>query len=280
MFQYAAAKRLAVRTDQDLSMDLSFLQQSAPQENLTVRDYELSIFKIGERFARPHEVNKLKNIKNKLLQRVFPGIDNPYVREKYFQFDPSILSLKGSHYLDGHWMTEKYFADIGPIIRSEFEFKRPVLEHGKWLQSKIEESESVAVQVRRGDYVTNQLVTKVHGITSIEYFRSAIDVIRTRLNNPTFFIFSDDSAWCIENFKELGSVFFVEKSLEGSGAALSDYFQLLTMCRHFVISNSTFAWWGAWLSKNDDKTVIAPSKWFADPAIQTTDIYPEAWIKI
>jgi hypothetical protein len=281
MFQYAAGRRLAETCNTELKLDLDFLKNSQIKEKVTLRQYELSIFNIVEKVASRAEVQKLDNIKNKVLRKYFPSFKtNPYVKEKYFQFDPAILNLKGSQYLDGHWMSEKYFKDVEPVIRSEFTFKRPVLSEAESLQAAILSSNSICMQIRRGDYITNSDIARVHGVASLMYFEKAIAYLTKEILNPVFFIFSDDSDWCIENFKHLDNACFVEKELGHTKADNSDYLQLMSQCKYFIISNSTFGWWGAWLSTYRNKIVIAPKNWFNINTITTTDIYPSAWMKM
>jgi superfamily I DNA and/or RNA helicase len=105
-------------------------------------------------------------------------------------------------------------------------------------------------------------------------------LLAAKVTNPTFFVFSDDSKWCEENLKNLKNVCFVEKELAHHGADNSDYLQLMKACKHFIISNSTFAWWAAWLSTNINKTVVTPVNWFNDKKIITRDVCPESWIRI
>jgi inosine/xanthosine triphosphate pyrophosphatase family protein len=177
-------------------------------------------------------------------------------------------------------MSEKYFKDIESLIRSEFAFCNEVIESGKELESKIRNSNSVCIQVRRGDYVNNPQIAQVHQTTTLSYYRAAITMVQKEVDNPVFFVFSDDTNWCIENFKGLPSVYFIEKELENSNATNSDYLQLMQQCKHFIISNSTFAWWGAWLSDFEQKIVIAPNKWFNNLKINFNDIYCTSWRKI
>jgi hypothetical protein len=281
MFQYAAGRRLAEKHKTDLKLDLSFLSRKNQGKNVTLRSYELSVFNVQENIATPEDIRPLKNFTNRLRRKIFPNkATNPYVQEKFHHFDPEILMLGDNKYLDGHWMSERYFADVEPVIRKEFAFKKGILEAGKNLETLIRTSNSVCIQVRRGDYVTNPTVAKVHGSTSVNYFEKGIEHIRNNVQNPVFFVFSDDSKWCMETFSGLSPVFFIEKELESFEATNSDYLQLMTHCKHFLISNSTFAWWGAWLSINPEKIVVAPKNWFNLEGIDTNDICPPSWIKI
>jgi Glycosyl transferase family 11 len=281
MFQYAAGRRLADATEQELKLDLSFFEKSKNLRHVTHRGYELSALKIIEKLANENEINQLKSVKNRILAQVFPKWSgNPYAKERHFHFDPMILTLKGQRYMEGNWMSEKYFGDISAIIREEFAFKSEVIERGKNLQTLILDSDSVCIQVRRGDYVSNPHVARLHQTTSLSYFEQGVALLKRKVSRPFFFVFSDDTAWCKEHFNDLGEVHFVEGDLAGHGAQNSDYMQLMMCCKHFIISNSTFGWWGAWLGNFDKKVVISPQKWFNDERISTNDICPSTWMKI
>jgi len=281
MFQYAVGRSLAEKHNTELKLDRSFLQSQHQASHVTVRHYELSIFNVRDVFSTPAETARFKNLGTRLLRKVMPGYGgNPYVKERFFQFDPEILQLPDNVYLEGHWMTEKYFENVAPVIRREFTFGKPVIEAAKKLEESIRTSNAVCVQVRRGDYVTNPAVAKVHGTTTLEYYRRAIDLVKSKIDNPIFFVFSDDSQWCMKHLNIMEPVHFVEDELKHGNASNSDYFQLMTQCKHFVISNSTFAWWGAWLGVHEQKMVVAPRRWFNDSHIVTTDIYPKTWLKV
>jgi hypothetical protein len=281
MFQYAMGKELACLNKDTMKLDLGFLKTVKNQSNLTLRNYELSIFNIREDFATYAEVKRLKNVKTKILSKIFPNYKaNPYIKERHFHFDPSICSLTGNHYFDGHWLSEKYFSHVESEIRSEFTFKRKILDEAKSMHSQILNSNSVCIHVRRGDYVYNPTIAKLHQTTSLTYFKKGIALIKSRVKDPVFFVFSDDINWCVENLHSLENAHFIEKELAGKGADNSDYLQLMTACKYFVISNSTFSWWAAWLSTHPDKIVVAPQNWFNDKKIITKDVYPVNWTRI
>ncbi len=281
MFQYAAARRLAEVTKQPLKMDLDFLLNGQKKEEVTQRSYSLSIFNIHEEFATEHEVRQFFNFQNKVLHKVLgANWNNCYVKERFFHFDSRLLYLRGSRYLDGHWMSEKYFKDIASILRKEFSFRiNPTVATNEILK-KISKSNSVCLHVRRGDYLSSPSAKKIYNTLGLDYYVVAIQNIITRIPNPSFFVFSDDIDWCEKELYFLQGATFVEKELEGTGAIAQDYFYLMTFCKHFIISNSTYGWWAAWLGQNKHKVIIAPKKWFINPVIQTEDIYPDTWNKL
>jgi hypothetical protein len=131
--------------------------------------------------------------------------------------------------------------------------------------------------VRRGDYVTNSATSDFHGLCDIQYYKYAIDKINLEIPNPTFYIFSDDKGYVKEIFQEQKNVVFIEH-------IPFDYEELLLMsyCKHNIIANSSFSWWGAWLNTNMHKMVIAPNLWFANKEMNNKNSYliPESWCKI
>jgi len=279
MFQYAAGRRLAHTTNQELKLDVDFFERKNNYGKVTVRKYELSAFNIIENFASKSEKKKLRNTLTRGISKIFPSwSSNPFIQEKNFHFDASVMDMVGEHYLEGHWMSEKYFLDIIHIIHQEFKFKEEILFHGRDLLSRIRNSNSVCIQIRRGDYITNAQIAKLHQTTSLSYFQQGAELINRKVESPVFFIFSDDPDWCKLNLKTIKNANFVENEL--TNATTQDYLQLMISCKHFIISNSTFAWWAAWLSLSPDKIVIAPTKWFNDERILTSDIYPASWITI
>lgn len=278
MFQYAAGRRLAVATNQNLKLDLNFLERGQIAENVTRRSYDLSIFNVVEEFAPREECNEYFNFKNRAKNKLLGrSIENSYVKEKGVVFDPYILSLKGNRYLDGHWMSELYFKDIEGLIRNEFTFKEDLTSSTVSLSQRIVSNNSVCVHVRRGDYVSNPAVQKVYGTIGLSYFRNAIESIKQKVSDPFFYVFSDDIEWCEMNLNFVNHRVFVEKHLEGADASGKDYFQLMTLCKHFIISNSTYGWWAAWLGQKQQSLVYAPKKWFNNNESIEKDIYPKRW---
>ena len=136
---------------------------------------------------------------------------------------------------------------------------------------------SVSVHVRRGDYVNDPKTNAYHGTCSLDYYKKAVEIIRNKVKDPVFFIFSDDAEWVKKNFNIDEQQVLVS---EPEKLSLTEELKLMASCRHSVVANSSFSWWGAWLNNNNEKMVIAPQKWFADPLIDTSDLIPSAWIRI
>ena len=128
--------------------------------------------------------------------------------------------------------------------------------------------------MRRGDYVTLPSAKNHYKLCSLEYYKQAIEYLKNRLTKFELFVFSDDILWCKENLTFEFPVNFIE-----SGNSQSDLY-LMSRCKHNVIANSSFSWWGAWLNSNKNKIVIAPNDWFIDETIDTSDLIPPSWVRI
>lgn len=274
MFEYASGRGVAERSGQDLALDLSGLD--TPQ-GVTKRDYQLDVFNIQPKFAPKEQVKKFTLEKyspstSKLLKKISIIIPS-YVTERGVDFNETLFSVKGDTYLDGYWQSEKYFKHIKDELHEEFTLKKPVSEQACDIIELAKRENSVAIQVRRGDYVTNSKTAALHGALDKGYYHKAIAYICTKIINPVFFIISDDIDWAMRN---------IEAPSKLIPAPVADYEQMDIMrsCKHQIISNSSFGWWGAWLNDNSDKIVIAPQKWFAGLDCNINDRLPIEWIKM
>ena len=160
------------------------------------------------------------------------------------------------------------------VIRRDFSLKKPFSEKGSALKKEIESVSSVCVNVRRADFVGSSF----HGTFDIEYYARGLAKIRESKTVDVVYVFSDDVAWCEENLKFPIKTVFVGHDYKGE--RFGEYLYLMAACRHFIIPNSTFAWWAAWLATGPDKVVVAPKRWFLKESIDTSDLIPESWVRI
>jgi hypothetical protein len=148
------------------------------------------------------------------------------------------------------------------------------------IAEKIQHTESVGIHIRGRDYITNEETKKSHFTCDILYYERCISYIRDKIYNPNFFVFSDDPEWAKTFLKTDHSFTFVEGNLWNK----TNYedLRLMSLCKHNIIANSSFSWWGAWLNNNPAKIVLAPQKWFALSELnkKTEDLVPDKWIKI
>jgi hypothetical protein len=143
--------------------------------------------------------------------------------------------------------------------------------------AEIRSQNSVCLHVRHGDYITDPRVNVVHGIVGLDYYQRAMENLRRRLSSPSFYIFSDDPDWARDQLRPPGLTTCVAHNL---GKCDHEDLRLMRACRHFIIANSSFSWWGAWLSTSPQKVVIAPEKWLRASYYSPTDIVPESWIRL
>ena len=259
LFQYAFGRCLAYKYNTELKLDLTKMQG---RENSHHDHYKLNYFNVQENFATPEEIAKMQLIEE------FPvnGIPGSFI--------PNIFEVGDNKLLFGNWHSEKYFVDIADIIRSEFTLKKPLEKNSAAWREKILSAEcAVSVHVRHGDYLTCYS-RNTRGVLPIRYYQVCIEELQKNFPNLTVFIFSDDLEWCKENLKFDVPTEFVE----GCEHSFEELY-LMSLCKHNIIANSTFAWWGAWLNKNPNKKVFAPYTWHRGGFAGET-VFTEGWIKI
>jgi len=268
MFQYAVGRAIALRRNTSLALDVSAYSDNG------LRQYSLGVFRIVGNLTSGGlmGIGRLRG----LCARVrIPGL--PYVLiERGFGFDPSVLEAPGNVYLAGYWGSEKYFKEIEEVIRREFCFKSEPYGQNAEMAASIRSMNSVCVHVRRSDLVTNPHANQMFGTCSLDYYRSAAQLIASKVSSPCFFVFSDEPDWARANLELEGTTTFV--SHNGWEKGYEDL-RLMALCRHHIIANSTFSWWGAWLSTSGG-IVVAPRKWFNIPKMDTTDLVPERWVRV
>jgi hypothetical protein len=252
-------------------------------QNTPLRKFELDRFNISAKIATAEEIEEFKKRDrvgrwiSKLNDAVRPYYKRRLVDESTFHVDPKMF-LVGPHvYLDGYWQSEKYFKDIEEVIRREFTFKSDPEAWNKVVAQSILCTNAVSLHVRRGDYVSNPLTSEVHGTCSIEYYRHAVDLIAEQCYQPHFYIFSDDQEWVKSNLVFSFPTTYIDKN---SGESSFEDLRLMSLCKHNVIANSSFSWWGAWLNSNPGKIVVGPKSWFRKQNIDTRDLIPEDWVRI
>ena len=276
MFQYAAGRRLAHLHRAVLKLDLSWFGSTLAVE--TRRRYELGAFNIQEQVASPEEAGRFRE--GFFLRRfgfLFPFRKRRHILEQHYHFDPDILQLPDNVYLEGYWQSPKYFPDIQDIIREEFTVRSEPDGGNRRMAEEIAGTESVAIHVRRGDYVSNTATSNRHGTCPMEYYQTAMKTISGGVRHPHFFVFSDDPMWARENLSWIAPGIVIDQN--GLDKAFEDM-RLMSLCKHHIIANSSFSWWGAWLSKNPEKIVIAPEQWFQDKNMNTDDLIPTKWTRL
>jgi len=198
-----------------------------------------------------------------------------YQEQTWPTFNPEILEKRDT-YLCGNWQNVGYFPDE-TLLRVDLSFKNELDDKNLEILKQINESESVSIHIRKGDYTNSTHTNYFFQADWMNYYGLASGVIFKKINiRPIFFIFSDDIEWAKKNVFAPNTV-FVE---ENKGFDSWKDMMLMSNCKHNITANSTFSWWGAWLNKNPNKIVITPKKWFNDPNIDSNLITLNEWIKI
>lgn len=277
MFQYAAGRALSIQHKAELSIDLYLLNKNTKATN---RNYGLTDFNI--------EARLIDSIFNKIAIKLFGSIKSKHTGyvllrrlgifrdEKAQYYDKGFESLSKESTLFGYFQNENYFKGFSEQLREDFTFRLPLNKRNNEIRHLIEQNTSVSIHIRRGDYAnTNSNLP----ILDIAYYKKAIEYMMSQLNNPSFFIFSDGIDWVRKNLDLSGinHQFIDWNKNEDSYIDM----QLMSLCKHNIIANSSFSWWGAWLNNNKNKLVIAPQEWYkGDSGIYPDGFLPKEWITL
>lgn len=270
LFQYACARQLQKRYN-----DKIILNPYEMNTDVNARDFVLDKFHLNSRVEinnnkMPWYVHR-RSIVGKLLRKVFPQIYfmiakkfGAYVwyQDTYYPIDHT---APATIYLGGYWQSPKYFEGVIDEVKHEINLIESYSGQNMELINKIECSNSVCVHIRRGDYVNTD-----YDVCTLNYYKKAMEEMKNLLEKPVFFVFSDDLSWCKKNLTVVSSIIFVDNQNP-------DYVDLSIMkkCKHYIISNSSFSWWAQFLGINEEKIVIAPSKWHK--VSDSRELYLDSW---
>ncbi|MGC8559495.1 MAG: alpha-1,2-fucosyltransferase [Phycisphaerae bacterium] len=265
LFQYAAARALGLRLGLQVEFDISALKLDKK------RRFELHAFRLPSKLRIASYPDGRR--RNPLARWLNP---REIVREKHFEYDPDIekLNARSSIHLIGYWQTEKYFKSVEHEIRRDLEFAVPLDAPNGVMLEKIRSLNAVSVHFRRGDYVNEKHTADYHGVPSMKYYHNSVEAILEGVPDAMLFIFSDDPGWVRDHFHPRAPVTIVDINTPDQPAA---DLRLMAACKHHILANSSFSWWGAWLNPNRDKMVVAPSRWFSGATSNTVDLLPPQW---
>lgn len=253
LFQYALGRNLAQKNADEL-----FLDASEYRRNDQLRNFVLDRFQIEARVLQESASAKGMIVKEK----------------KEFSFDEAVLDLKGDLILQGYWNNEEYVKGIIETLRTEIILKP---EHQFDFHERsagfLEKANSVAIHIRRGDYVKNPNVRREYDICGKEYYHAAMQEMERRVPDAHFLVFSDDIAWARRNLRTTRPIIFL------NGPDYED-FVLMLKCRHIIMPNSTFSWWAAYLDSRPGKIVIAPAEWTRSKASKNRGPVPDQWVRL
>lgn len=269
LFQYALYCSMKER-GKKVCLDDSWYNKDLPDyKKKAIQSFQVDYEKMPAG-TYPNYIRDESNRFNMLIKK-FNWSKRLYVEKQSGLYDPKVFELDDI-YLDGYWQTEKYFFDCSKIIKKNLTYSKPLNEQNFNFIEQMKKSNSISIHVRRGDYISSGYKNKYGGICDELYYRNAINYVINRIPDPVFFIFSDDIAWCKKFFQ--GSTVFVDNNT-GTEAYLD--MVLMSHCKHHIIANSSFSWWGAYLSKEQGLT-IAPTRW--QNSSEMPDIWCDDWIRI
>jgi len=289
LFQYATGRALSIKLNTELKLDLTFFDD--PKYSMT---YRLHRFNLPFTIARKVEYSHLlsyssRSIFSRLLKKlgikIYPFYKNSHIiEEAIYKIFNNNLSYDNDYYIEGWLASENYFKDYRNILLKDLDADILLNNENQNLKEIIINTNSVAVHIRRGEYLTNTFFNSI----PIIYYRNAIDIISTKIIDPIFYFFSDDIKWVKNEFSNVSNAIFVENNskFESFYTTVGDIADLMLMrtCKHQIIANSTFSWWGAWLNVNPNKKVYYPALWFnntrAQKDFEKNDFIPISWNKV
>jgi hypothetical protein len=290
LFQYAFGRRLSMANRALLYLDASGYEDvTQPDSAAGLRMLGLDHFNIAGTLLRrrsdirppePWIRRKIRKYWDKfarLVEQTKPYYLKQVVVEperNHFKFDPRLYNraISGNVSLYGYWQTEKYFAEVEPIIRHELVVRDPLDEANARVAKAIESTNSISIHVRHGDNAGS--IATALGVLPSEYFLKAISNLLNCVAQPHFFVFSDDIPWAKELLILAHPTTFVTHN--GDARNYEDL-RLMSFCKHHIVGNSTFSWWGAWLGKKDGQIVYAPRRYYQNIDRPNPDLYPERW---
>lgn len=286
MFQYAAAKHLSKANDAELKIDGSNFGKLTANSDHT---FQLSCFNIAARHATRNEIWKVARPDGFLARAagiLFGWSPHKARSETIYRepagsgFKPEVLALRGDRYLIGYFNSYRYFDPIRDVLIEEFRPKEALSSEGQALLTSIDSTNSVSLHIRRGDYVDNPEVYKcIEGIITDRFYLNAIELIATRIDNPHFFVFSNDMAWVKQNFRIPYQTTYVDFNTAQRG--FEDLW-LMSRCKHNITAGgSTFSWWAAYLNPNEDKIIVRTERVSNDAKYDHPDDYfPPEWMSV
>jgi hypothetical protein len=281
LFQYAIGLQLSTELNTMLKLDLSDYEK---QDN--IRSYKLDVFNIEVPIATPEEIRgyekkqkQITSIKGyRFFKKLIPLKWFSIIQEPYYHYTPSINKIGKNHLLIGNWQTEKYFDKVIPQLRRNLTLKNKLSNDAQYYAEKISNVNAISVHIRRGDYVSVPKFAERFGTCSTEYYQTATEYLLSQIPDAHFFVFTDDLKW-VKAHPELFSGCEKVTYIENTTADYEDLI-LMSKCKHHILANSSFSWWGAWLNASTQKIITAPKIWFAGLPHDTSDLIPKSWIRL
>lgn len=254
MFQYAFGYSYSIRNDEKMIMDTFYLGLDKNRK-YGLKQYGITKSQIGRVRGLVYFGGK-KIVKGSKLYRLWNGINRVVYEEKPLLFQN--VEQKNA-FVVGNWINEAYFKEFRSQLISEFTLQKPLTSAQESLLNEIRGNNSVAIHIRRGDYLKPE--NKAYAVIRDDYYVKALDYLQERNCGLKIYIFSDDIEWCKGEFSQVPDVTFIDDDISGNPYV---DLELMRNCKYFIIANSTFSWWGAWLSERKGKVMIAPDMWYGE----------------
>lgn len=286
LFQYSFAKSLSYKYNKRLFIDNSLFNhyqskmEQTVLENSMIRDYQLKYFNIRSKLLNRYFGHLI--FRNLINNRNSGFLDNAV--SKFFNFelitpnnfsDLKIAQTKNI-ILDGYWQNQEIIEEYKQEMIKEFKIKKPLSSKYREIIKNINATNSVAVHVRRGDYIDNTTMKEKFVECDTDYYNNSMNYLNDIYNDSKYYVFSDDIEWSKSNLNNAKNVHFVD--IDGLAY---EHLYLMSQCKHQIIANSTFSWWAAWLNTNSSKLVLYPKNWYYDKELNNTVVrVPSNWIEI
>lgn len=280
MFQFAFGNAISINTGQQVNYCIDTIPS---YDSARIFDLE-NAFHIVVPRATPEDVSNILRAWRSLpsMRRILSRLNNNFLSGPNFLTDKNFYpsskltsKIQKSAYFHGYWQSEDFFISHENIIRNLFQFRGELSSENQEIITRIKLGQSIAMHIRRGDYVTNPKANAMHGVLNADYYFSALASLRRRVPNARLFVFTDDPNWV--QTEVVGKMENSECVNINSGGNSFRDMQLMSICEHNIVANSSFSWWSAWLNPNPKKIVIAPKKWFYDESISDKSLIPASW---
>ena len=280
MFQYAAGLAIAMKHGVSLRLDTSGFAKDKRHNVFEIK----RVFNCTAEIAGEADMRSVLGWQSSLpVRRILSRRSMAVFRrekivfEPHFHYWPEINHAPRECFLVGYWQSEKYFRTYASEVSADFTFKPLLTNVNVELSEQIAHVNAVSLHVRRGDYATNPRNMRKHGVCPSNYYKEAIRYIAERVEAPYYFVFSDDMDWVRANLNINSPCCYV---VHNRCSESYNDMRLMSLCRHHIIANSSFSWWGAWLNPSTTKIVVAPKRWFNDYPANTEDLMPEGWVTL
>ncbi len=279
LFQFAAAKALSIHHNVELALEVSsFYREELPDLEVP-RNFEMYHFNgVAEKIINANKsLLEFHFLKERKIEKLLPNYKRRVYKEPHYHYDKKFFNASNNVFLKGGWQSPLYFLSIEEKLKEILTIKSSLINEVASLAEQFQNTNTLAIHVRRGDYLRKPIILNWHGVLGKDYYVKAFNTIRSKTTIDRVLYFSDDTDWVTEKLLPE-----IPGEIISNTVATSQYhdFYLMQHCKHNIIANSSFSWWAAYLNPNPNKIVVAPERWFNKAPLNTKDLYPQGWLKI